>query len=234
VRVLRARVERVTVVGRVVVADGAAGLERVRGQPIVDEPQRHDVPSPGEGRVRGVLLAEHQREGDVARPVFPDLRRAVLHRILDGHRRRQGLVVDLDQLGGFPRLLGRLGDDEGDALPDVANLVRGQQRPERAIALRPAHVLGHGARRNPAEPLPDGVGASEHATHTGDLERPGDVHASDPRVRVRRQAQSPVRLAGKIDVVHVPGPSDEEATILDTTHGLANAKGIHVIRPPVT
>jgi hypothetical protein len=53
-------------------------------------------------------------------------------------------------------------------------------------------------------------------------------------VRVRRQAQSAVRLAGKIDVVHVPRPSDEEATILDATHGLANAKGIHVIPPPVT
>ena len=37
--------------------------------------------------------------------------------------RRQRLVVDLDQLGGVARLRQRLGDDEGDAVADMADAV---------------------------------------------------------------------------------------------------------------
>ena len=104
VRVLRRRIERVGVVGGVVVADRGARLDRVGAQPIAFEPQRDRVARLGEGGVGRVLVAEGEREGDVAGVVVPDPRRARFHRVLDRGHRRQRLVVDLDQLGGVLRL----------------------------------------------------------------------------------------------------------------------------------
>ena len=78
----------------------------------------------GEGRVGRLLVAEHQAEGVVAgRIVVPHLERVGLGGVLDIDQRRQRLVVDLDQLGGVARLRQRLGDDEGDAVADVADAV---------------------------------------------------------------------------------------------------------------
>ena len=77
--------------------------------------------------------------------------------------RRQRLVVDLDQLGGVARLRQRLGDDEGDAVADVAHPVGDEQRLEGAVALGRAEILRHQVRGQRAELLGRGVGAGQHA-----------------------------------------------------------------------
>ena len=185
VRILRARVKRVAVIGRVVVANGSAGLERVRREAVIEEPQRDDVAGPGERGVRRFFVAHGQREADVAGPVVPDLSRALLDGVLDPCHCRQRLVVDLDQFGGFPSLGGSGGHHECHALADVAHLIGDQDGPEGAEALGATHVLGNGQRRNPAEPFTRDIGAGEHADHARSGRGPRDIHVPDARVRVR-------------------------------------------------
>ncbi len=109
VRILRGGVERVVVLGSVVVADSDPRLHRHRRQPVVLDAELHHVPGAGEGGVGRFLAAEHQPEADIAlRTLFPHLGRAVLGRVLERHHRRQWLVIDLDKLGGVARLRERL------------------------------------------------------------------------------------------------------------------------------
>ena len=58
----------------------------------------------GECRVGRLLVAHHQREGEVAHlVVVPDLGRALLRRIRHVHYRGQRLVVHFDPLGSDAR-----------------------------------------------------------------------------------------------------------------------------------
>ena len=84
-RVLRG-VERVAVAVGMVIADRGARLHRVGGEPVVPDPQRHDVLGAGERRVGRLLVAEHQREADIAGRLVPDLRRPRLDRVLGSPR----------------------------------------------------------------------------------------------------------------------------------------------------
>ena len=104
VRVLRGRIERVVVAVGMIVADRGARLDRIGGDARVVDLQRDDVFGAGEGRVGRVLVAHHQREGDIVGRLVPHQRRARLHRILGADHRRQRLILDLDQFGGVAGL----------------------------------------------------------------------------------------------------------------------------------
>src|SRR6266487_74587 len=71
--ILRSGVERVGVVGGVVVADGHPRLHGDRGKPVVLDPQLHHMLGLGEGGVGRVFIAEHQPEGDITlRALLPN------------------------------------------------------------------------------------------------------------------------------------------------------------------
>ena len=110
VRVLVRDVERVAVVGAAVRRDRGARLDRVRDQPVVDDVELRDVRGLGERGVDRRLVAERPRVALVARRAVVDLRRARLQRVDAVDDRGQHVVVDVDQLGGVLRLVGRLGD----------------------------------------------------------------------------------------------------------------------------
>ena len=141
--------------------------------------------------------------------------------------RRQGLVVDLDQLGGIARLRRGLGYDVGDAVADEAHAVGDEQGQEDAVALRRTHVLGHQHGGEGAELLGRGVGTGEHAYDARGGLRPRDVHPRDARVRVRRQDRHAVALARQIDVADVAPAAGEEALVLDPPDGLPDAELVH-------
>ena len=66
VRILRRGVERQSAVSGVIQADGAAWLDRVCGDAIVDQPDRYHVLRRGEGGIRRRLVAERDGHADIA------------------------------------------------------------------------------------------------------------------------------------------------------------------------
>ena len=229
VRVLRSGVERVGIVGGVVVANGHSRLHGDRGKPVVLDPQLHHVPGLGEGGVGRILVAEHEAESDVALwAIVPDFGGAVLGGIFEVHHRRQRFIVDLDQFGGIARLTQRLGDDERDAVADEAHLFGIEDRLERAVALGSAEVLGHQVGGEAAQLLRHRVSAGEHTEHARRGLGLGNVDALDASVGVRRQHRHPVALPGQADVVDVASLSEQETLVFHSPHSLSDAELGHV------
>jgi hypothetical protein len=228
VRILRARMESECVVGGVVIPQGRARLHGIRGYAVVVEAHRDLVLRPGECRFGRLLVAHHQRKGEIAgRVVIPDLGCALLRRILDADHGGKRLVVDLDALGGDARLLGRGGDDEGDAVAHVAHLRGLEQRTERAIALRAAHVFGHEQRRDAADACLPEILAGDDAQHARQLQRLARVDSADARVRVRRHHNRAVHHVGKLHVVDVARATGKEALVFDPENGLSDSETSH-------
>jgi hypothetical protein len=232
VRILRAGVERVAIVGGAVVADGDARLHRHGREAVVLDAQLHHVLGLGEGGVGRLLVAEHQPEAGVAlRAIVPHLHGAILGGLFEIDHRRQRLVVDLDQLGGVARLGERLGDDEGDAVADEAYLVGDQYRLKRAMPLGRAEVLGHQVGGEAAELVGRRIGAGEHREHAGRGLGLGGVDALDAGVRVRRQHGDPVAHAGQGNVIDVAPEPLQEALVFHAPHSLSDAELGHVRLP---
>ena len=223
VRILRGRVERVVVRLGMVVPDRGARLDRIGGDAGVVDLQRDHVLGVGERGVGRVLVAHHQREGDVVRRLVPDRGRAGLDRVLDIDHRRQRLVVDLDQFGGVLRLRQRFGDDEGDAFADGAHFVDGEDRQRRAETFRPAHVFGHRWRQRP-ELVGRDVGAGQHREHAVGGLGFGGVDALMRGMRVRRHDHDAVALPRQVEIVDVTAAAGDEARVLDPRHGLTDAE----------
>ena len=78
-RVLRGRVEREVLLGRVVVAERRARLHGVRDEPVVDDVELDDMRGLGERRVGRRLVADRPVEDQVVRRLGMDLRRAGFH-----------------------------------------------------------------------------------------------------------------------------------------------------------
>ena len=81
------------------------------------------------GLVEGVLVPLLPKVGDVVRYFVPHRRCAARERRADIGDGVEGIIVDLDQLAGRFRLLGRLRDDEGDAFADVPHPITGKHGP---------------------------------------------------------------------------------------------------------
>ncbi len=94
VRRLARHPDRVLVGARVVPADVAADLHRVRDQAVVDEALLDDDLGVGEGGVGAVLVADGPHEHDVVGGVLVELRRARLGRLLGVDDGGQRLPVD--------------------------------------------------------------------------------------------------------------------------------------------
>jgi hypothetical protein len=148
----------------------------------------------------------------------------VLGRVGDIHRRRQRLVLDLDLFRGDARQLGRIGDDEGDAVADVARLRRLEQGPEGAIALRPAHVLGHEQRRDAAEVLPLRILSRENKMNTIHFKGGFCVDGNNPCMSMRRHDDRPVQHVRQHDVVDVACAAGEEALVFDASYRLTRCR----------
>ena len=180
----------------------------------------------GEGGVGRVLVAEGEREGDVAGVVVPDRRRTGLHRLLHQGHRRQHLVLDRDQLGRVLRLLQALGHHEGNAIADRAHLVGREQRSPGAIPFRAADVLRHRIHQR-ADPLGRRVLAGEDAEHARRGGRLRGVDAHDARMCMRRHHHDAVALPRQSDVVDITAEAGDEALVLDPADRLADAEFVN-------
>ena len=211
-----------------VLTDRGARFDGVGGDAVVGELERDGVLGAGERGVGRVLVAHHQREGDIAWRLVPHGGRARLDRILRADDGGQRFVVDLDQFGGVARLRRRFRDHERDAVADRAHFVGHQDGARRSESLRAAHVLGH-RRRERAEFVGCDIGACEHGQHAGCGFGLRGVDLFDPRVSMRRHQHDAVALPRQVDVVDVAAAAGDEAGVLDPGHGLTNAELVHAL-----
>ena len=161
----------------------------------------HDLVGLGEGGVV-VPVVEVPLPDGVVRDLLVELRGRGVRRGLGVEDRVEGLVLDLDQVGGVPsQLAGRRGDGD-DRLADVANPPDGE-----CVVLE----IPSGRRCDLEEGL--GLGcdllADQRPVDALELHRLRDVDRADRRVRVGRPDEVDVRHAVALDVV------DEDALTLD-------------------
>jgi hypothetical protein len=226
VRVLRRAVERVSVAADV--ADRAARLDRIGGDAIILQSQRNDVLGLGEGGVGRRLVTKDNGHGAVAvRAALPDLRCVGLEGILQIDHRRQGLVVDRDELGGLARLRLGLGDDEGDAVTDATRTIGQQHRPHRAETLGPTPVLRHEMGRDAADLVRDRIGADEDQQDAGRRPRRRHIDTLYLGVRMRRENRDAMTLPRQVQVADIRAPPRQEALVLDATNSLTDAERDH-------
>ena len=182
--------------------------------------------APGEGGVGRLLAAHHEGDRNIIRSAIPDNRSARLDRILERDDGRQGLIVDRDQLGGVARLLQGLRHHKGDAVADRPHLPAGQDRPERAVTFRAAHILRHD-RHQASDLVGLGVGAGEHGEHPRSRLGCRRIDSLDTRVGVRGHHQHAVALQRHVDIVDIAAAAGDEAGVLEPGNRLADTEFCH-------
>ena len=196
--------------------EGRARLDRVGDQPLVVELLLHGFRRALERVVGLLLVAERPLEGDVVRRFVVELRGAGLRGFDSFDHRGERLVVDLDQVRGVAREVGRLGDDHRHGVAHVARLVDRQ------------HVVGRDldVREEPADG--ERLHAARHQVLAGvdgddalGVPRGRRVDALDARVRVRAAHEGRVGGAGQLHVVDVGALAGDEARILAALDALS-------------
>ena len=136
-RALRADAQRILVVRRIIACGGAARLHRGDRDALIGHRNARDEFGGLEDRVDlariglGIGGKSGPVDGQVARRLRPDLRRAGDERGAGVGYPRQRLVVDGDEFGGVLRRGGALADDHRDRLTDMHDPRRGERRPVR-------------------------------------------------------------------------------------------------------
>ena len=161
-------------------------------------------------------LAEDERAlvGEVGAKRLVDQRRVRRERSLGVDDRVERLVLHFDQVGAVLGQVAAVGEHDGDALADVANLVGRQQAP---------YVLvGGGAEVRQRVGQLDGLGAGHDHHDAGQLPRRLRVDADDPGVCVRASYERRVEHPGDAHVVDVVATATQELRILDAANRLAD------------
>jgi hypothetical protein len=216
--------------------DDRARLDRQALGRVGDVSALHRDVGAGHGRVRvslddrrepdRVSLPDEVLVGLVTLPVVVDERSVVAQRRLEIRQRRQGLVLDLDQVGGLLRELRREG---GDAGHDVA------LEPDLLLGEEPS-VLDHATVLDVRNVL-----VREDREDARQRPRLRSVHPDDPCVRAIRIAELRMELTGQVHVGRVaadpghlllPVRSDERlclsARVLDGRHSCPPLGGLEL------
>ena len=138
-----------------------------------------------------------------------DERGVLGQRLFERHHRREGLVVDVDQL---ERLFGRRLVDGGDRRHGLALVAGDADREHRPIAIRRT-VVGI---------APGQIGAGERREDAGPSAGARHVDASDPGVGVRRAEHLRVSHARQGQIGDVARAAGDLLDRVDTRHGMAD------------
>ncbi len=190
-------------------------LDRRGRDALVDHPDAGHVVGVVE-HVGGVLGRALGR--DVGADRLELQRRVVGEGLLDVGDGRQVVVVDVDQLGGIHRLGAGLGDDEGDGVADVADLVDREGRAPRLVV-----DVGE-AREGLTAQVVGGVDG-QHPRRSGRL---GRVDPGDPGVPERAAHEDRVGHALVLEVVHERALPEQQLEVLDTADFGSKDRSRHV------
>ena len=227
-RVLAGDVERVAVVGARVGRVGGARLDRVGDEAVVEEFERGDVRSAGEGLFhRGLVSEAPDVTGVVRRDVVHD-RRTFLARLARAHHGRQLFVLHLHQLSGVPRLLVGLRNDDRDVVADIARLALREAGVRRLLHRLAVDVGDEPAARQSVDLCSGEIVAGEDGDDSGRLERFVLLDRFDLRVGVRRAHEMRMGLPRQRDVVGVVARTGEKTVVLFALDRSADVGGRHV------
>ena len=232
VGILAARVERVAVVARVVLADRRARLDRVRHQPVLNDVELHHVCRLVERGLRRGLVAELPVVADVARHVVEDERRTVRRRRGDARHGGKRLVLHLDQGGRGLRLRLGLRDDDGDLISDVADSIHDERGVGRLVHRRAVSAVDLPAARESVDAVLGHLLAGQDGDHARSALGLRGVDASDRGVRLGGPYDIRMRLPRAVDVVRVPTLSGQEAAVFLAPKRGADP-GVGHQRPPI-
>ena len=221
---LAGRPQRVVVVTGIVLGNRRPRLHRVADQAVVDEADPGDVRRAGKGLGGGGGVAAFPVEAGVVRDVVEDGGGVRADRIEHADDRRQHVVVDLHRFCRRPRLLQRLGDDEGDGIADAADLADRQRRVGRLLHRRAVDVGDPPAAGDAADTVRLEIGPGEYPQHAGHRRRRGGVDGPEDRVRMLRAHEHPMGHVGPLDVGNVVALAGEEALVLLAQDRSADAR----------
>ena len=215
-------VERVAAGGGLEVAQVAARLHRVAGDPVGRQRHLDHVAGVAERRLGGGAVALLDLEHEVGAEALVHARGVGVERARDVGHRGKRRVVDGDALGRVERRVAGLGDDGGDDVADMADRVRGEGR-ARGLVHRPPvaerHRMDDGELAEPRRLPVAVVEDAEHAVEPPGLRR---IDPFDAGMGVRRPHEGAPRHAGQRHVVDIAPAPAEEARILAARERLAD------------
>ena len=183
-------------------------LDRRRDQPRHDDAYAHHCVGVFEYGVDVALGVVPAQQHVVRSRVVQRLRVLGVARIDD---RAELLDVDQHVLSSVRRELRRLGDDERDRLPDVANAIRREHGMHRRHDLRAG---GRGEWKRIDEAVD--VGGREHRAHARQRPRGVRVDGDDATVRVHAPHERGVQELRQLQVAGVLRLACDEAPVLGT------------------
>ena len=224
-RLLNGRIERVAVVGRVIVAKVGAGLDRVGRQPIVLEVERYDLRSRRHCRLGLGTISALDLEHEIGTELLVHQRRARRNGIPRGGDCGQRIIVYLHRLGGIFRGKPALGQDRGDDIADVMDFFTCKGRARSAVH-RPAVAERHRMHdRKLAMPCIGPILRGQRQQHAGASGCRLGRNRSNAGVRLRASHESAPCRAGQDHIIDKAALSPEQAAILTAPERLADVAG---------
>ena len=215
---LRADAQRVTVGRGIVARGGAARLDRGDSHALIhDRDARHEFCRGEDGiDLAGIGLGIGGRprpvDGEIARSLRPDLRRAGFKRGARVGHRGERVVFDRYELGGILRGERALGDDHRHRLADMHDPV-GRER--RAVRHHQPLATAPVERRMTADAAePFHILRGQCADDAGCAQRRADVQADDARKSMRRTHEIGVGLVRQRNIGGVAAVTAHERIVL--------------------
>ena len=216
VRNLRRRVQR-DLTGRLLpVADAPAGLHRRRREALVVDAQLDHLRGLRHGVVEAVgdVL---ERLHEIAVVLGVHERRAGLKGLLGIDHDREGVVLDVHEVGTITSQVAVVGDHHRDGLADVAGDLLGED------GLLGMTDVATRVRRAEHASLDRQRLVGQHRMNARQRECSSSVDRRDPRVAEGRAHERGVQHGGQLEVIHVAAFAGDELAVFLAQNRIADA-----------
>ena len=176
--------------------------------------------------VLGILGRARPIDGKIA-GCFRIKLRLALHRFFQIDHRRQGLVIDRDQIGAIERLRGAFRHHHRHRHADMHHLVAGNRRPRRQNHLGAAAARDRRMTRNVIGIGLVHVGGGNNAKHALRFQGGAHIDRLDARMCMRRAHEGGVGLVRQARVVGKAAIAAYQSIVLDARFVFAAGGGGH-------